>query len=170
MIKSTFVTLCMTGLLMMSGCSSNSLDSNTKGPSSGDGKTVGSLSGGESAIPSIEGEEWSTIEIDLMHYLRGTKDRIKPYTIKMTFEGKEVLAEADCYTITARYKLRDDELSFSKVSSPKSVDRASCRGYRDADEAVLAFFTSDYTILKSSNPKAVVLEATDLDTSVTLKR
>ncbi len=172
MKKSTLATLCMAGFLMMSGCSSNSVDgaASSKGPSSGDSKSVGSLSGGENAAPAIEGETWTSIEIDLNQYLRGERDRVKSYDMQMVFDGKHVNVEADCYNITARYKLKDGELSFSRISSPKSVDRASCQGFEHADDAVLAFFSSDYSVLDSSTPKAIALEATDLDAAVTLKR
>ena len=172
MKKSTLATLCMAGFLMMSGCSSNSVDgaASSKGPSSGDSKSVGSLSGGENTTPSIEGEKWTSIEIDLNKFLRGESDRVKPYKIGMFFDGNHVDVEADCYNITARYKLKDGELSFSRISSPKSVDRASCQGFEHAADAVLAFFSSDYSVLDSSTPKAIALEATDLDAAVTLKR
>ncbi len=163
--------LAMVGLLCMSGCSSSSTESidGAKGPSSGEDRGVGSLSEGEGSV-SIEGKKWTSIEMDLEKYLRGTNDRKKSYEIEMNFEGNTVLVEADCYNISARYKLKDAELSFSRVSSPTTVDRATCSGFKDADNAVLAFLSSDYTISPDSTQKVIILEATDLDTSVTLKR
>ncbi len=164
------ITLWMVALLLMSGCSSSSIEGaeDVKGPSTGDSREVGSLSGDEASI-SLEGKSWTSIEIDLMQYLRGTSDKEKSYKMDMQFEGSTVLVEADCYNISARYKLKDDELSFSRVSSPTTVDRATCSGFKDADNAVLAFFSSDYTILNAVD-NTIVLEATDLEASVTLKR
>ncbi len=170
MMKRTTVTLWMVALLLMSGCSSSSTENleSTSGPSAGDGRVVASLNGGETGI-SLEGKSWTSIEIDLMKYLRGTSDREKSYKIEMMFEESTVLVEADCYDITARYKFKDDELSFSRVSSPTTVNRATCSGFKDADNAVLAFFSSDYTV-SNSTQNSMTLEATDLDASVTLKR
>ena len=167
MIKRVTIALSMMALLLMSGCSSSAEGmEDAKGPSTGGDRTVGSLNNGETSI-SLEGKSYKSIEIDLMKYLRGTDDRKRSYKIEMTFEEKEVLVEADCYDITARYKLKDDELSFSKISSPTTVNRATCSGFKDADNAVLAFFSSDYTVTKTTE-KSIDLEATDVDTSVTL--
>ena len=169
MIKRVTVVLSMMALLLMSGCSSSvGGDKDAKGPSSGGDRTVGSLSGGETGV-LLEGKSYNSIEIDLMKYLRDIDDRKKSYTLEMSFKENKVLVEADCYDITARYKLKGDELSFTRVSSPVTVNRATCKGFKDADNAVLAFFSSDYTILDNKED-TITLEATDLDASVTLKR
>ncbi len=159
-------------LLLLSGCGSNSIDNGeaTKGPSSGGSKTIGSLSGSEDIAAYLEKRKWTGISIDLNKYLYDTASRAKTYTIEMRFVKGKVDVLADCSIITARYRIKDDEITFSRISSPKpAIDNPSCREFKDADNAISAFFSSGYVVNAKTADEAM-LEATDIETSVTLTR
>ncbi len=172
MIKKGTVGLLLTALFLMGGCSGSSVDSgeNVQGPSSEDSKAVGSLSGSEDITTYLESSEWETIEIDLDQYLYGTTGTEKSYKMQMNFESAKVTALADCYIISASYRIKDDEILFSRVSSPKpAIDNPTCSEFKDAENAVSAFFSSDY-IVTGSTSKMLIFEALDIEATVTLER
>lgn len=156
----------------MSGCSSSSDTNNgdVQGPSSADSKTFDSLSEITDMAAHLEESSWSSIEIDLDRYFYGTKGSDKVYKIQMDFSDGKVTALADCYLISASYRIKDDEISFSRISSPKpAIDNPTCKSFEDADDAVSAFFSSDYFMTASSS-KTVTFEALDVEATVTLNR
>ena len=172
MIKKSIGALLLIALLFMGGCSSSSVEGGegVQGPSSGEDRGVGSLSGSEDIDTYLEGDTWETIEIDLDLYLYATKSTKKSYKMQMDFVNNKVTVLADCYNITASYRIKDDEISFSRVSSPKpAIDNPTCREFKGAENAVSAFFTSDYFVSKKTN-KELTFEALDIEATVTLKR
>jgi hypothetical protein len=173
MIKQVTTSLLLATVLFLSGCNSGSNSATTEngaGPSSAAAQTIGSMSGGEDISAYLEDDTWSNIELDLDTYLYDIEGEKKVYNLEMTFAEGKVTVLADCSYITARYKIKEDELSFSKVSSPKpALDLPTCTEFKDADDAVIALFSSDYKV-KPYTRDEVILEATDIETSVTLKR
>lgn len=172
MIRKITRALLFATLLFMGGCSSSSVEigEDVQGPSSGDDRIVGSLGGSEDIATYLEKSGWETIEIDLDQYLYATKSTQKSYKMQMDFESNKVTVLADCYIITASYRVKDEEISFSRVSSPKpAIDNPTCREFKDAENAVSAFFTSDY-VVTANTEKEVTFEALDIEATVTLKR
>lgn len=172
MIRKSTGALLLTALFFLAGCSSSSVEigEDVQGPSSGDSRTFGSLSGSEDISSHLESREWKSIEIDLDQYFYATEGSLKTYEMEMNFESGKVTVLADCYNITASYRIKEDEISFSRVSSPKpAIDNSTCREFKGAENAVSAFFTSDY-ILKASAEKEVTFESLNYEATVTLKR
>ena len=173
MIKTT-TTFLLLSVLLFSACSSstsnNDNEESSKGPSTNSGQTLGSMSGSEDINAYLKKSSWKSVTLDLDKYLYDTKGTSKTYKMQMEFTDGKVTVLADCNYITARYKVRDDELTFSRISSPKpALDAPTCQGYKDADNAVLAFFSADYTVSPRTQNE-LSLQAIDIETSVTLKR
>ena len=172
MIKNATTLLLLGALTFLGGCSSSvdTKSQSTNGPSSNSGGTLGSMSGSEDIKAYLEESGWKSVSLDLDKYLYDMKGSTKSYTMQMDFKDGKVTALADCNIITARYKVKDDEVSFSRVSSPKpALDIPTCKEFKDADKAVSAFFSSDYSVTPRTQNE-LSLTALDVDTSVTLKR
>jgi len=160
------VGLLLASLAFMSGCGENG---SIRGGvmSSSDQKTMGSLSGEEDLSEILSAKSWKSVEIDLERFRYTNDSNMKTYSVDMEFSGKKVSGVANCQNFSANYKVRGDELSFSKVHF-ELTSLASCKGVFDADEAVNSFFSSTYTLSGASASK-VVLESSDLETTVTLR-
>ena len=163
---------------LMLGCGGGS-DRTTDGTQTGEKRQgVSSANGGDKTFGSFsEGEDivlvdtnWKSLTLDLDKFLYDNKGRQKSYDVEMRFGTRKVDVLADCYLISAQYKLRDGEISFSKVSAPKpAIDIPTCREFANADNAVSAFFNYTYTVSAPKNG-TTLFEGTDIETSVTLKR
>ena len=173
MIKKKSALLLVVASLMMSGCGSTGSDDNRAGPSvngANSQKAIGSQNLSEDVKSNLEKKSWNTLALDLDMYLYDTKKRVKSYPVTMDFKDGKVTALADCYVVTAKYRVKEDELSFTRVSSPKSdIDNPRCKEFKGADHAVSAFFSSDY-IVNTSSENSVTFESTDIEAEVILKR
>ncbi len=173
-MKNSIVLGLTAALLWMSGCNSSATsgsDSNTTGPNTvGSGKTFGSLSGSEDVGAILKEKTWTSLKMDLDKYLYDTTGSVRTYKMQMDFTDTKVNILADCYILSATYKIKDNALYFSRVSSPKpDLDNASCNEFENAENAAAAFLTSDYDITTTASDE-LVLQATDVETSATLKR
>jgi heat shock protein HslJ len=173
MIKEVISVLLLITTLFFSGCNSGANTTATDssaGPSSGSEQSIGSMSGGEDISAYLEDDRWTSITLDLDKYLYDTQGSTRAYSVEMDFKEGKVTVLADCNHITASYKIKEDRISFSRVSSPKpAIDLPTCTEFKDADNAVVALFSSEY-VVKPRTLDELVLEATDIETSVTLTR
>ncbi len=172
MIKRSMLIAWSTVVVLMSGCGSSGdgFDSNSTGPSSGGDKVIGSLSGSKDIGAYLEEDTWSKITLDLEKFQYDRESSQRTYDIEMRFEKNKVTVLADCQYISASYRLRDDEITFSRVSAPKpALDLPSCKDFEDAENAVSNFFVYSY-IVQANKQSEVVFEGTDIETSVTLNR
>ena len=175
MIKKKSALLLVVASLMMSGCGSTGGgdDNNSTGPSANGAnsqKAIGSQNLSEDIKASLEKKSWNSLALDLDIYLYDTKKRVKSYPVTMDFKDGKVTALADCYIVTAKYRVKEDELSFTRVSSPKSdIDNPRCKEFKGAENAVSSFFSSNY-IVNTSSENSVTFEATDIEAEVILKR
>ena len=161
------VGLVVASLAFMSGCgSSGSIRGGMM--SSGDARDMGSLSGEEDLSEILATKTWKNIEIDLEKFRYTNDSNMKKYALSMIFSGKKVSGLANCQRFSASYKVNSDELSFSKVHIALASDLSTCKDVPYADEAVNSFFSSSYT-LAGSNSSKVVLESSDLETTITLR-
>ncbi len=168
MIRESTVALLLLTSFLLSGCDSSVNTERAGVNTGGSEREIGSMSGTEDIGGYLEESSWSSIELDLDRYLYDREGAKKSYKISMDFKDGKVSALADCFEITARYRVSGDEVIFSRVSAPKPAIGA-CQSSFNADEAVSNFFTSSYTI-DTKTQKMATFKATDIDTTVTLKR
>lgn len=173
MIKRNIFIAWSAVVVLMGGCGGSlggGSDSNGTGPSVGGAKIIGSLSGSEDIAKYLQESSWSKITLDLEKFQFDRDSRQKSYDIEMLFEKKKVTVLADCQYVSASYRVKDDEITFSRVSAPRpALDLPSCKDFEDAENAVSNFFVYSY-IVKANKQSEVVFEGTDIETSVTLKR
>ncbi len=118
----------------------------------------------------LQKTSWKKIRADVSHfYLNNNFPTLSEYTIDMKFEKRVVTAYADCQKITANYKLRDEEISFSNISIAPAVELATCIESQYADDAVLAFFENDF-LLEGVDQSKARFSALDFDTVIELYR
>jgi hypothetical protein len=154
------------GLIYFSGCGSDSRE--YEGTlSSGSSKSMGALSGDEDLSSILKEKNYSKIDIDIDKYKYNIDSGMKSYEMDMVFEDRKVTGLADCNRFSANYKVKDDELSFSKIHFELASDLATCKGFLGADEAINAFLSSTYTVAGASGDK-IILDSVDFDTSVML--
>jgi len=171
MIKKATSSLLLAALFLMSGCDSTSgiQNSNLPGPSSLGSNTFGSLSEGTDIATVLEERTWTSISINLDRYFYETEGSQDEYTLEMDFSKGKVAVLADCYRISAQYKVKENMIEFSKVSSPKpAIDDRTCKPFIDADNAALAFFSSAYEVT-SAGKKSLKFVSTDIEATVILK-
>ncbi len=108
------------------------------------------------------------IDLDAMHRNDSFPSGTHTYPMRIRFGRTGVTAYANCYKLTATYRIDDTRLYFD-APQQLPTDQASCTEYELADEAVYTLFQHDYTFQKSGRT-AVVLKATDLPAIVTLQR
>ena len=158
-----------TVVVLFSGCGESTADG-VAGPSTGGDKVIGSLSGSEDVGAFLQERSWNKITLDLEKFQYDKKSRQRTYDMEMLFEKRKVTVLADCQYVSASYRLKDDEIIFSRVSAPRpALDLPSCKDSEDAESAVSNFFTYSY-VVKANKQSEVVFEGTDIETSVTLKR
>ncbi len=120
---------------------------------------------------SLREQRWKAIACDLKTLDSGSWDApgMRRYPIDMRFGDREVVVYADCQKLTARYRVDGKKLSFSQSRIAPAIDLASCEESEYADDAVWAFFENSYT-LRSANEEALIFDAQEADTTVTLYR
>ena len=160
-------------LWMLSGCGapSNSINDGSKGPSNGS-SGLGSMSEDMDMDVGeyLKEKSWKGISLDLDKFLYDRKGSTKRYEIEMSFGDKRVDVLADCYYVSANYRLKEDEITFSRVSSPRpAIDLPSCKEFIDAENAVSNFFEYGYTVTVNKQNE-VKFESTDIEASVVLDR
>ena len=113
---------------------------------------------------------FKTISLDIkkLSYYSTSQERV--YKADITFSNNQVKVLANCKIIEARYRVSNEQLEFFNISTPKpAIDYPTCEESHRAEDAVSAFMSySDYTLIKGKSNK-IELQATDVDTKVTLK-
>ncbi|RUM66056.1 MAG: hypothetical protein DSZ06_03985 [Sulfurospirillum sp.] len=155
-------------VIVLSGCDGD-VEYGSGSMSSNDSKKIGSLSGGEDLQELLRAKKWDHITIDLDQYRYQRSSNPKSYDIDMNFGTKTVEGLANCQRFSANYRVKDDELSFSRVHFEPASDLAVCKEYPYADEAVNTFF-SDSFILHGVNNNKLSLESQEYETTIILTR
>lgn len=92
----------------------------------------------------------------------------KSYLIELDFQDGKLTAYADCQKLTARYKISDKDISFSKITY-KADDKVFCQPSEDADQAIYEFLNNSFEAT-SIEKDEISFKADYFDTEVTLKR
>lgn len=159
-------------LLLFSGCgSSNGSDGTISVTSSTDDDTLSTLSTQNFDFKeTLSDKNWEEITMDLDEFYTTSISTInKTYQIDMSFKDGEVIAYADCQKLTARYKISDKEISFSKVIYKPAIELASCEEFEDADQAVYEFLNNSFEASKIKKDE-ITFQADDFDAEIVLKR
>ena len=119
----------------------------------------------------LESKPWKTMKTDVASFYENSiySSGMRSYPVDITFQGKSVIAYADCQKITANYKIEGKNITFSKLSVSPAIELASCVESEFADDAVIAFFENSFSV-KNVTEKSVLFEAEDFDTTITLER
>ncbi len=162
------MSLFVSTLVLFSGCGSSSVRDGAK-MSSGDDRDMGSLTIDDnlSLKKLLKGRTFRALDMDLDKFVNDEKGNVKLYEVDMTFHNNSVEALADCQIVKAKYRVSNDELSFSKISMRPATELPSCKESEDADEAVYNFFRNSYT-LKNSSESSIKLYSEDVESEVTL--
>lgn len=159
-------------LLLFSGCGASSGSGNNISVTSGSNDdTLGTLSiENRDLKETLTAKNWKTLTMDLdQFYTTAISTTIKTYKIDMNIENGKVTAYADCQKLTARYKIDDNVISFSKVGYGIDLDHASCQQSEDADQAVYEFLYNSFEVTKI-NEDEITFQSEDFDVEVVLKR
>ncbi len=169
-----FVYIIILSLFLLQGCDSGSgenmnVDITTTAAKKSDLQTLASLP--KDLRKVLREERWKAITCDLKRLDSESWDMpgIRRYSIDMRFGEREVVAYADCQRLTARYRVEGKKLSFSQSRIAPAIDLASCKEFEYADDAVWAFFENSYT-LRSADEEALIFDAQEVETTVTLHR
>ncbi|RUM62972.1 MAG: hypothetical protein DSZ05_09350 [Sulfurospirillum sp.] len=119
----------------------------------------------------LEAKPWKRMKADVASFYENSiySTGMKSYPVDITFQGKRVVAYADCQRITANYKIEGKNITFSKLSVSPAIELASCVESEFADDAVIVFFENSFSV-KTATEKSVLFEAEDFDTTITLER
>lgn len=167
-MKKTILTI---SLLFLVGCGSSNGKDGTITVTSGEKEDkLGTLSTEKLDLgEALLGEKWIKLTTNLDKFYATTISDYVNYEIEMSFKDNEVVAYADCKKLTARYKIRDNELSFSKVTYNSDPDHASCKPSEDADQAVNQFLSNSFEATKI-NQNQITFKADDFDVELILER
>lgn len=113
---------------------------------------------------------WKEMVIDLDKFYQTTISRVEQsYLIEMLFEKSKVTAYADCFKLTAKYKIDDKELSFSRTTYEPAMDLATCQQSKDADQAVYQLFSNTFEATKIDKDE-IIFYSDEFETEIKLKR
>lgn len=159
-------------LFLFSGCGTSSGSSDTILVTSGSNDDeLSTLSTEDIDLKeTLSSENWKEITMDLDKFYNTSIITVnKTYKIDMSFKNGEVLAYADCKKLTARYKIRDYEISFSRINYEADLDHATCQQSEYADQAVNNFLNNSFEAIKIKEDE-VTFKSDDFDAEVILKR
>ncbi len=159
-------------LLLFSGCGTSSGTDGTILVTSGkNDDALGTLSTQQLDLKeTLTSENWKEITIDLDKFYTTSISTVnKTYQIDMSFKDGEVVAYADCQKLTARYKISDQEISFSRVSYEADLDHAICQQSEDADQAVNQFLNNSFEASEIKEDEITFI-SDDFDAEVILRR
>ena len=157
------------------GCDSSissdgSLDSSIKISDKQNDENLQSLSENRDINEVLQKGLWTKIKEDVsLFYENENFPSLRYYTIKMSFSKREVLTYADCQKIMARYRIKDNEITFSNIVVAPALELPVCVESQYADDAVLAFFENDFYI-DADNENSIKFKAFDFDGSIELHR
>ncbi|HIP02132.1 MAG TPA: META domain-containing protein [Campylobacterales bacterium] len=157
-------------LLFLIGCgSSNGQDGTISVNLGSDDNALGTLSTQNMDLKeTLSGENWEEITMDLDQFYTTSISTVnKTYKIDMGFKDGKVTAYADCQKLTARYKISDKEISFSRVSYEADLDHAFCQQSEDADEAVNQFLNNSFEAIRIKEDE-ITFQSDDFDAEVIL--
>ena len=159
-------------LLFLVGCGSSSGKNGEMSVNLGSkGNKLDTLSTQELDLKeTLSSENWEEITMDLDKFYTTSISTVnKTYKIEMSFKDGKVLAYADCKKLTARYKVSDKEISFSRITYTADLDHATCQQSEDADQAVNQFLNNSFEATKIKKDK-IIFKSDDFDAEVILKR
>ena len=165
-------TILIISLLFLAGCGSSSGKDGTISITSGENdNSLETLSTQELDLKeTLSSKNWEEITMDLDKFYGTSQSSVtKTFQIDMGFKDGKVIAYADCQKLTARYKIRDKEISFSRISYSADLDHTSCQPSEDADNAVHQFLNNSFEAIKSKKDQ-ITFKSDDFDTEVILKR
>lgn len=173
MFKHFALGISLITLIMFTGCgttisSDEALTVNGDTSSNSDLDTLGSST--LDLQETLEKQSWDEMTLDLDQFDSFTyATSEKTYKIEMSFEDGLVSAYADCYKLTARYKIDESDISFSNITYGPAVELASCIQSLDADQAVYQLFLHDFEATDIAS-KEITLYNYDFDTEIVLSR
>ncbi len=178
MIKKVFLYLVIfISILFFSGCNtstdttiSSSKNQNIESLGSNNKDTLGVSQKKEMSLKdALLNKRWREIVIDLDEFYMTISDtNKKSYIIDMSFSEDSVIAYADCFKLSARYKISDNKISFSKISYGQAIELAVCQESEDANEAVFQLFSNDFTATKIEDDK-ILFYSQELEADIELK-
>lgn len=133
--------------------------------------TLGTLGEEQKDLKKIlSGENWKEITMDLDQFFATSISTLdKTYKIDLSFDNQEIIAYADCKKLTARYKINNTAISFSRISNEPDLDHATCQQSEDADQAVYQFLYNSFEA-SSIKENEITFKSDDFDAEVILKR
>lgn len=119
---------------------------------------------------TLSSKNWNEVNIDLDKFYPTSIATVKKsYLIDLNFEDGKVTAYADCKKLTARYKINENDISFSKVSYEPAIDLATCQESEDADQAIYEFLNNSFEATEIKEDE-ITFKSDNFDAQVTLKR
>lgn len=118
---------------------------------------------------TLTSDKWTKITMNLSKFNSVNPSYFqKSYLVELDFKDGKLTAYADCQKLSARYKISDKDISFSKITY-KADDKAFCQPSEDADQAVYEFLNNSFEATNIEKDE-VTFKADYFDTEVTLKR
>jgi len=117
----------------------------------GESHALGTLGVAEDNQKVLMQGEWKTLDMDLKKYYYEIEDKVNSYNMKMKFSKYKVEALANCYKVEASYLLEEEQISFAKLSLRPAIEMASCHESENAEDAVDAFFSQSYRVVKKGD-------------------
>ncbi len=171
-MKSTFYMISLILILLFSSGCGTSIESknNTLMTSDKQEDNLETLSDQNIDLKeSITGKTWKKIIIDLdKFYPTAIQTVKKSYLIDLTFTNNTATAYADCFKLSAKYKITDKEISFSRISYEPAIELAICQQSEDADEAVFQLFSNDFEATEIKDGE-ITLYSQELEAEIKLQ-
>ncbi len=172
-MKSTFYMISLILILLFSSGCGTSIESknNTLMTSDAQEDTLETLSNQNIDLQSsITGKNWKKIVMDLdKFYPTAIRTVKKSYLIDMTFENNTATAYADCFKLSARYKITDKEISFSRISYEPAIELAVCQQSEDADQAIYEFMSNVFEATEADENQ-IIFKSNEFETEIILKK
>jgi len=172
MKKKFFIVLLILISTIYSGCGTSSgSNDNTLITSGEEELDLGTLSYQDLDLKeTLEKENYKEIMMDIDQFFTTAIETVnKTYKIDMSFENGRVTAYADCKKLTARYKVYDNKISFSRITDEPDLDHATCQQSEDADQAVYQFLNNSFEATDIKDEK-IIFKSDDFDAEVILTR
>jgi heat shock protein HslJ len=170
-MKKTYAISLILLTLLSSGCNSSVASSdNTIIKAGSQNSDLDTLSTDDLDLKqTLVSDRWTNITMNLSRFnsINPTYYQ-KSYLIELDFEDGKLTAYADCQKLTARYKISDNDILFSKITY-NADDKAFCQPSEDADQALYEFLNNSFEATDIQKDE-ITFKADYFDTEVTLKR
>ncbi len=170
-MKKTYAISLILFALLSSGCNSSASSNNDTVIKAGSQNSdLETLSTEDLDLKqTLASDRWTKITMNLSRFNSINPSYYqKSYLIELDFEDGKLTAYADCQKLTARYKISDNDISFSKITYNPD-DKAFCQQSEDADQAIYEFLNNSFEATDIQQDE-ITFKADDFDTEVTLKR